>query len=386
VAIVSLPLSDAYQGSLPSILLDADPHLGIVILVESGNASMAGDSVQRGAVCLERPVRLEALIAVADRMAAVSRMRAELQYRRRVERSRVPLPAGVDMLVDLAARHADAPVLIVGEAGTGKKLVAQLVHDLSRKSGAPFLSLRCAGNSQTFVERTLFGAERGYSIDSHTAVTGLLEIADTGSVLVDSVTDLPYDTQNALLQFIETGSFTRGGGNTRLRSGARVMASSVRPLAPVVDAGAFRADLFYRLQVLTIALPPLRERKADIERLAEVLIPGGYSLSPSALLALQEHSWPGNVRELENALWRAALTAPGKVIELRHLPLSAGPAALQEAPPQSDGAPGPASLRLAELEKRAILTALESTGGNKLRAAALLGIARSTLHEKLRKL
>jgi DNA-binding NtrC family response regulator len=387
VVIISLPLGDAHQGSLPSLLLDADPHLGVIVLVESGAAALAGDSVQRGAICLERPVKLETLIAVAERAASIVRMRAELAYRRRAERLRAALPAGVDMLVDLAARNADAPVLIVGESGSGKRMVARLVHDLSRKAGAPFITLQCeAGAQAEAVGRTLFGSERGFSADSHGAVIGLVEMADSGSVLVHSVTDLPYDTQNMLLHFIETGSFSRAGGSVKLRSGARIMASAVRPLATVVDAGTFRADLFYRLQVLTIALPPLRERRGDLDRLVHLLMPPGRKLSPSAMLALREHSWPGNVRELENVLWRAALASAGELIDLRHLPLSAGATELRQVLPEAADARTLSSLSLAELERRAILAALEQTGGNKLRAAALLGIARSTLHEKLRRL
>ena len=386
VAIVSLPLGDPYQGSLPSVLLDTDPHLGVIILVDSGSSSIASDSVQRGAICLERPVKLEALIALAERAAQSVRARAELTFRRRGEKAKVPLPAGVDTQVDLAARNADAPLLIVGEPGTGKAVVARLVHDLSRKVGAPFFPLQCAGATQAAIERTLFGAERGYSAQSRYTTIGLLEIADMGSVLLDSVDALSFETQTHLLHFIEGGVFSRGGSNVRLRSGARIMAATVRPLAPASEAGLFRADLFYRLQVLTIALPPLRERMADLEKLVEAILPQGVHLSPSALLALQQHNWPGNIRELDNVLWRASVASRGETIELRHLPLSAGPSVLHFAPGDAAESQTTPSLSLAEIERRAIITALESTGGNKLRAAALLGIARSTLHEKLRKL
>jgi DNA-binding NtrC family response regulator len=163
------------------------------------------------------------------------------------------------------------------------------------------------------------------------------------------------------------------------------MATSTRPLAAEVESGEFRSELFYRLQVLTISLPPLRERIDDLERLVAAHLPAEIRLSPTALLALQEHSWPGNARELENVLWRASLLAKGGVVELRHLALTAGLAPLgTEDEAGRSGRQTP--IKLAEVERRTILAALERTGGNKLRAASLLGIARSTLHDKLRRL
>lgn len=385
VAIVSLPLSEGFQNSLPSLLLDADPHLAMVILVESGASADVADEVHNGAICLERPVKLEGLVEVVERAARLRRMREELALRRRERHTPAPLPSGIDVLIDLAARNPDAPVLIVGEPGTGKSMVARLVHDLSEKSGAPFLPFAYSPDEESSFERVLFGCERGASPDSQEATIGLLDMADTGTVLLRMIASVPYDSQSHLLRFVEDGTFTRVGGSVRLRSGARIMATSTRPLAAEVESGEFRSELFYRLQVLTISLPPLRERIDDLERLVAALLPAEIRLSPTALLALQEHSWPGNVRELENVLWRASLLAKVGVVELRHLALTAGLAPLGTE--DEAGRPGRQTpIKLAEVERRTILAALERTGGNKLRAAALLGIARSTLHDKLRRL
>ncbi len=385
VAVISLPLADAAQSLLPAALLDAEPLLNVIILVDKGNASQAAEYVWRGALCLERPVDPDALVAAVERVTETKRMRAEVSLRRHDERTLTPLPAGVDMLIDLAARNADAPVLIVGETGTGKKMVARLIHDLSTRSGGPFLTIRCTTTAKASIERRLFGGERGASGEFHHASVGLLEMADKGSILVDSVASLPYDTQTRLLEFVEEGVFRRAGGTVSLRSDARIMAASIRPLAPPVDAGLFRADLFYRLHVLTIALPPLRERIADFHSLVESMLPQGASVAPAAFLAMQRHTWPGNIRELQNALWRASLLCGRGTIDVQHLPLTAALSTAQ-LDEESEDSSTAKPLKLAELEKRAILTALKRTNGNKLRAAALLGIARSTLHEKLRRL
>jgi DNA-binding NtrC family response regulator len=187
-------------------------------------------------------------------------------------------------------------------------------------------------------------------------------------VLLQSVGALPFEIQAQLLKFVEEGVFVRRGGAAELRSTARLLVSSDYPLGPAVDAGQLRSDLFYRLQVLTIALPPLRDHVDDLERLASSILPPNVHLAPAALLALQQHSWPGNVRELEHVLWRAALLAENDSVELRHLALTAALAPLEarsEAGTRARATP----IRLAEMEKRAILTALETTGGNKKRAA-----------------
>jgi DNA-binding NtrC family response regulator len=389
VVIISLPLADTSPTSLPSILLDTDPHIGMIVLVENGSASVVAESVARGAYCLERPARGDALISLADRLAESGRIRAAnaaLHDELTASYPRYPLPHGVDRVVDLAAGNPDAPVLIVGEPGTGKSAVARTIHELSDRRGGSLLSMRCTTTAQVSLERRIFGTERGTSPGLRHASMGLLEIADRGgAILLRSVGSLPFETQSRLLRFIEEGVFHRNGGDVVLQSDARLMTTTLRPLAPAVDSGLFRSDLFYRLQVLTISLPPLRERIDDLDRLVSAMTPPGKAVSPAALLALQRHSWPGNVRELGNALWRAALASEGSTIEPRDLPLTASISASPLPPPPGDAEREP-DLRLSELERHAILAALERTGGNKLRAASLLGIARSTLHDKLRRL
>jgi DNA-binding NtrC family response regulator len=234
--------------------------------------------------------------------------------------------------------------------------------------------VNCASLTPTFFESELFGHERGAFTDARQAKRGLLEVAARGTVFLDEITELSLEAQPRLLKVIEERTFRRLGGVAELRSEARVIAATNQPLAEAIETRKFRPDLYYRLQVLTIELPPLRAQRERIEPLARALLPRGATLSPSATSALAAYDWPGNIRELKNTLWRAAILADGAAI---------GPSHLGLADPGNVHATGGT---LAELERRTILGALERTGGNKARAASALGIARSTLTEKLKKL
>jgi two-component system response regulator HydG len=285
----------------------------------------------------------------------------------------------LDRLIELAARNDDAPVLVLGETGTGKGYVARRIHELSPRSAAPFVEINCASLSAAFFESELFGHEKGAFTDAKTAKRGLLEVAGHGTIFLDEVAELGPEVQPKLLKVIEEGTFRRLGGTTTLRSAARVIVATHQPLAAAVEARRFRADLFYRLQVLTIALPPLRARRDEIPDLARALLPRGARLSEAGLRAILAYGWPGNIRELKNALWRATILADGAELGPHHLSLPVDASA--DAADRPDDA-----LTLEDAERRAIRAALARTGGNKAQAATLLGIARSTLTEKIRKL
>ena len=232
-----------------------------------------------------------------------------------------------------------------------------------------------ASLSATFLESELFGHERGAFTDARQAKRGLMEVAMRGTLFLDEVGELAPEVQPKLLKVLEDRTFRRLGGTAELRSDARVLAATNQPLAERVAEGRFRADLFYRLQVLTLSLPPLRDRRDELASLTAALLPRGARLSPAGLRAIERYDWPGNLRELKHTLWRAAILADGSPVEPRHLSLPH----LTTATPA-----GPVSLATAE--RRAIQAALRSTHGNKLRAAQVLGIARSTLMEKLKRI
>ena len=221
----------------------------------------------------------------------------------------------------------------------------------------------------------MFGHERGAFTDAKQAKRGLFEVAGRGTLFLDEIGEVVAEVQPKLLKVLEERTFRRLGGTSELRSDARVIAATNQPLAQRVQEGAFRADLYYRLQVLTLALPPLRERRDELESLARALAPSGNRLSRAALRTIEQYDWPGNVRELKNTLWRAALLADGAEIQPRHLSL-----------PELADSLVPTPVTLADAERAAIADALAATGGNRVQAAQRLGIARSTLLEKIKRL
>ena len=384
VALVDRRLPDADGIRLLEALRADDPEVAIIILTGHGDIPTAVHAMREGAAdFLEKPIDLEAIQASVERAAAVGRMRRELAHLRARDAGsehgdlRPWAAPSLERMIELAARNDDAPVLIVGETGTGKGFVARRIHEASPRRASPFVEINCASLSATFLESELFGHERGAFTDARQAKRGLFEVADRGSVFLDEVGELSPDVQPKLLKAIEERTYRRLGGTTELRVDARLVAATNRPLAEATASGRFRADLFYRLQVLTIALPPLRERPQDIPGLASTLLPRGAHLAPAGARTLQDYHWPGNIRELRNALWRAAILAEGHEIGPEHLALPTTTAAA------SSSSPVPT---LADAERAAIEAALRHTGGNRVRAAALLGIARSTLSEKLKRL
>ena len=388
VVLLDLRLPDADGHRLLEALRADDPEVAVVVLTGHADVPTAVRLMQQGAAdVLEKPVDLEAVDAAVQRAAELARLRREVSILRARDSGEAwsdRLPAAVaselDRLITLAARNDDAPVLILGETGTGKGFVARRIHELSARARLPFVEVNCATLSSTFFESELFGHERGAFTDARQAKRGLLEVAGRGSVFLDEIGELSTDVQPKLLKVIEESRFRRLGGTTELRSEARVVVATHQPLATLVAERRFRADLYYRLQVLTLELPPLRERRGELMSLAAALLPRGARLGDAAMRALLRYPWPGNIRELKNTLWRAAILAEGAEIAPAHLGLSG-----TDGGAAADVADGEA-LTLAEAERRAIRSALERTGGNKRQAAALLGVARSTLQEKVRRL
>ena len=383
VVLVDLRLPDASGLTLLEALRADDPELGVIVLTGHADVPTAVRAMQQGALdFFEKPVDLATLDAAVRRAAELAQLRREVSILRAQRPDGAPAGTAaegagpsLERLIDLAARNDEVPVLIVGETGTGKGFVAHRIHDRSARAALPFVEVNGASLSATFLESELFGHERGAFTDAKQAKRGLFEVAGRGTLFLDEVGEIAPEVQPKLLKVLEDHIFRRLGGTAELRSDARVLAATNQPLAELVASGRFRADLFYRLQVLTLALPPLRERRAELPALATAFLPRGARLAPAGLRAIESYSWPGNVRELKNTLWRAALLAEGAAIEPRHLSL-----------PRLASAQPAGPLTLAEAEHRAIVAALHATGGNKVRAAHLLGIARSTLLEKLKRL
>jgi DNA-binding NtrC family response regulator len=280
------------------------------------------------------------------------------------------------------ARYAgeNDPVLLGGETGTGKELVARALHTGGPRREQPFVALNCGALPRDLVESELFGHERGAFSGAVAQRRGLFEEAEGGTLFLDEVADLGAEAQAKLLRVLESGEVRRVGANQARRIDARVIAAVNRPFPELLARGRLRLDLYHRLSVVEIRLPPLRERLEDVPLLARHFLEAGSgkALSEAALGRLQEHAWPGNVRELRNVLRRASLHAEGAVIEPEHLEIEAAYAAEAEVVTPVLG-------NLAEIERRAILLALRRHRGNKAAACRELGIARSTFFEKLRR-
>jgi DNA-binding NtrC family response regulator len=281
-------------------------------------------------------------------------------------------------------------VLLYGESGTGKELAAGMIHALSPRAARPFVAVNCAAIPEGLLESELFGHEKGAFTGAVAQHEGVFVRAHGGTLFMDEVGELSLPAQARMLRVLESRTLTRVGGTKELAVDVRLVAATHRNLQQMVEAGRFREDLLYRLSVIQTQIPPLRERRDDIPRLAlhfaksfgESLGRRLTDVSPAALEVLTRYRWPGNVRELRNVIERAMVLGDGATLDLDDLP----PELLRAAPMAPAGAPPDARLvrPLAELEREAIMAALAATDGNKARAAALLGIDRTTLYRKLK--
>ncbi len=285
-------------------------------------------------------------------------------------------------LFQMAARVSTGryPVLICGETGTGKGLLARAIHDLGPFADKPFVPIDCPSIAATLAESELFGHVRGAFTGAVADKSGLFQAAGDGTAFLDEIAELPIELQAKLLRVLQEKECRPVGSNRYVRVNARVLAATSRDLTGAVRHGKFRSDLYYRLNVVTLDVPPLRERKVDIPLLADRLL-GKHSADPryrfstQAMDLLLLYSWPGNVRELENCVQHALAVSPDFLLTAQDLPST-----ITSAPAIQQGL----ILTLRELERRAILHALAATGGNKLSAARLLGIGKSTIYRKLK--
>lgn len=380
-----------------------DADLPVVMITGHGNVQTAVQATQAGATAyLPKPFDVQEMLLVVGRALADAGQRRELRILR--ERSStqgyesiVGQSAAMADLIALLRRLEDADaqtVLLLGESGTGKDLVARAIHQRSRRSTEPFLEIDCAGLSDQLIQSELFGHERGAFTDAKERKAGLFEVAGRGSLFLDEIGEMSMNTQSKLLRALENRRFKRVGGTTDISLRARVIAATNRDLAAEVEAGNFRRDLYYRLSVIPIVVPRLVDRRGDVPLLVEHFVRKcaremgrpAPSVEPAAVALLDSYAWPGNVRELRNVIERAVVLCRGGAILAADLPVEIARAGGVRAGHGSIFTLPEEGIDLAALEDDLVRQAMERAAGNQSQAARLLGLGRFALRYRLEKL
>ena len=392
VAILDLNLGETSGLDLLEALRMISEELEIIFLTGQGSVSTAVEAMKKGACdYLTKPFPLAELEERCAKAAGLGHLRRDrlrwktLAQRTLSEREMVYESGAMQEVHRLIRRIAptDAPVLIHGETGTGKEVAARIIQRLSLRAEQPFVTINCAALPDQLVESELFGHEKGSFTGAAAARPGLFEIADEGTLFIDEIGELPLGLQPKLLRVLEDGSFRRVGSSRESRTNVRIIAATNRDLAAEVRANRFREDLLYRINVLPLTMPPLREHAQDIQLLAQHFLPPGWEIEPEALNALATFPWPGNVRQLKNVIERAVILSESQTITLDDLPAEislATPEPESFIPPNETPS---TEVQLEKIERDHIVEVLERCRGNKAQAARMLGIHRRKLYRLL---
>jgi two-component system, NtrC family, response regulator AtoC len=386
--ILDLRLPDIYGIEILQEIKKSYPEISVIIMTGYGEVKEAVEAMRHGAeYYFQKPINLDELAVIVEKSVGIKQIKQEVKLNKVghypiIGRSKQT--QGLIHMINLLAANALTTVLIQGETGTGKELVARNIHTLSSRHNKPFVDINCAAIPDNIVESELFGYEAGAFTDAKKTKKGLFELADGGTLFLDEIGDMPANIQAKILRFLETRAIKRLGGTRDVIVDVRVIAATNKDLKNLVKDGLFREDLYYRLNVMPLYVSPLRQRPEDIPLIADFLLNEiklaigkkhiGY-FSKQVLDILCSHEWPGNVRELRNAVERAVLLCQQGEITVEHLAL-----------PRSQDLIKEESLTLSEVERFQIKHVLRMTDGNRTRAAKLLGVARSTLNAKIKQL
>lgn len=402
-------LSDLMMPSLDGIqllrdMLAIDPNLVGIIMTGQGTIQTAVEAMKSGAFdYVLKPFRLQQILPVLERAMEVRRLRLEnIRLRGLVQQLTFESPRyhivgdhpAVRRVVQMIERVAptDATVLVRGPSGTGKELVARAIHGNSPRRDKPLVTVNCATLQENLLESELFGHEKGAFTGADKAKPGLFEVAEGGTLFVDEVAEMSPALQAKLLRVLEGGHYRRLGSTQERQADVRVVAATNKPLEEEVKAGRFREDLFFRLNVITITLPPLRERREDIPLLVEHFLrtrqvgKRPFAVAPEAMQVLCKYDWPGNIRELANVLERAQILANGETITTDDLPdnIVHSPTTVHAAADVAPSQPQQPDV-LEQVERRHVMDVLRKHRGNKVQAAKALGVSRRTLYRLIEK-
>jgi DNA-binding NtrC family response regulator len=396
---LKMPRMDGME--LLAKLAERTESIAVIVVTAQGTIESAVQAMQIGAFnYIQKPIDFNRLRSILQNAAELRRTRTELEVTRRQLRNKGALGSLVGSskkmqevfhLVEMVS-PSTASVLITGESGTGKELVARTIHDLSPRKSKPFIAINCAAIPETLIESEIFGHEKGAFTGALERRVGCFELAEGGTLLLDEIGEMPVATQAKLLRVLEDRKLRRLGSKVETTVDVRVLAATNKVPEEAVAGGQLRNDLYYRLNVFNIHMPPLREHKEDLPDLVQSLIGDMNSkhnrnvqmLSDAVMNLFQGYSWPGNVRELRNTLERAVIVCEASVIETKHLPPGFGHAPARAAAMDPNALHLGVGTTVEEAERQLIMKTLESTNNNKTRAAEILGISLKTLHNKLK--
>ena len=393
-------LPDADGLTVLKQIKEADPDTLVILLTAHVSVDTAVEAMKAGAYhYANKPFNLDEIVLLVEKALETTELRREVRTLRarqaqpfsldRIVGESAPMVAVRALLQKIAGSRAST-VLLTGESGTGKDLAAKVIHYASDRAAKPFMNITCSALPEALLESELFGHERGAFTGADRQKRGLFETADGGTVFLDEIGEMVPLLQAKLLRFLEEKTFKRVGGSTDLKVDVRIIAATNRNLEEEVRAGRFREDLYYRLNVMPIPLPPLRQRPGDIPPLVNYYV-DVYSqefrkriqrVSPEAVERLKAYGWPGNVRELRNAVERAMLLTEGDELTVEQFPLQGGATAMRlseqvQLPPNG--------IDLEELERSLVVQALERSGWNQTKAATLLGVNRDQIRYRIEK-
>jgi two-component system, NtrC family, response regulator AtoC len=402
IVLLDLVLGDADGLDLLRRMRAESSEVKVLLISAHGSIESAVTAMKLGGYdFIKKPFELEEVVAAVRNAARTSSLEQRVAYLAAQDRKRASAVAFVHAsprmkrILDDVAVIAASPVptvLVTGDSGTGKQALVRMLHEGSVRAGGPFVELNCSAIPENLVESELFGHERGAFSDARDRKLGLVEIADGGTLFLDEIGDLGAAAQAKLLTFLEQRTFRRVGATAQRRVDARVVAATNRDLAAMVARREFREDLYYRLNAITLHLPPLRDRREDVRALAEHFLEHSSrefgrrfrGLAPEAVGLLEGYAWPGNVRELRAVIARAVLLHDDEVLRAEHLPAELVAASLSAAPISAGARTAGATIpTLDQIELQHIRRVLDICGGNRTLAAQRLGITRQTLHKKI---